>query len=68
VSQDRLRRILTVAVEAAQSAPDWQDGDELCVIAADDDATVMTTRGFAAADLVQCLDMMTGDVRAATST
>jgi hypothetical protein len=66
VSQDRLRCLLTAAIEAAQAHPDWADGDELCVIAADADATVMTSRGITAPDLIACLEEMTADVRAAT--
>jgi hypothetical protein len=66
VSQARLRGILGAAIAAAQAHPDWAEGDELCIVAADADATVMTTRGFAAPDLLDCLDQMTADVRAAT--
>ena len=65
VSQDRLRALIAAAMTAARAHPDWHDGDELAVIAADTGATVMTTAGFAAADLLTCLDMMTADVRRA---
>jgi hypothetical protein len=46
VSQDRLRKALVAAVEAAVASPDWQEGDQLCVILADGESTVLSTRGF----------------------
>jgi hypothetical protein len=67
VSQERLREILDAAIDAARAHPAWQPGDELALIAADADATVMTTRGFGPGSLVLCLEQMASDVRRAAA-
>lgn len=64
MSQDRLRRVLAAAVAAAQASPDWQDGDELCVILADDDDTVLSSRGFDTGNLLDCLEFHADGLRA----
>ena len=66
MSQDRLRNVLVAAMEAAQASPDWQDGDEICFILADDDSTVLSTRGFhATSDLAECLEFHADKLRQA---
>ena len=67
MSQDRLRKILVLAVDAAKASPDWQDGDELCVILADSGATVLSSRGFGAGGLLACLDFHAGKLRQAAA-
>lgn len=66
MSQDRLREVLKAAIEAAESSPDWRDGDELCVILADAADTVLSARGFGTyANLAQCLEYHAGIQRQA---
>jgi hypothetical protein len=67
MTQDRLNRLLAAAAEAVRDHPDWREGsDDLCIILADADATVLTTRGFDASDLVQCLEFLMDKVRVGT--
>lgn len=63
MSQDRLRRVLVAASDAARAHPDWQDGDELCVILADGESTVLTARGFGTGGLRACLEFHAGKLR-----
>jgi hypothetical protein len=66
VSQDRLRGALVAAVAAAKASPDWRDGDELCVILADADDTVMSSQGFRrTVDLARLLEFHAHKLRQA---
>ena len=65
MSQDRLRRIEVAAAEVARAHPDWQDGDQLCVILADDDSTVQHSWGFGSGELLLCLEFLAGKLRSA---
>lgn len=66
MSQERLTNVLVAAVEAVTAHPDWQDGDEICIIVGDDDNTVLSTRGFhTTSDLTECLEFHAGKLRQA---
>lgn len=57
MSQDRLRLILRAAVEAGRASEAWRPGDGLCVILADDDATILSAQGFITSpNLADCLE------------
>lgn len=66
MSQERLTNVLVAAMEATTAHPDWQDGDEICFILADDDSTVLSTRGFhATGDLAKLLEFHADKLRQA---
>ena len=65
MSQDRLRRILAAAAETARAHANWQDGDELVIILADGDSTVLHAWGFGTGDLAACLEFHAATQRSA---
>lgn len=65
MTQDRLRRIEVAAAEAARAHPDWQEGDQLCIILADDDGTVSHAWGFGVGEQAECLEFLAAKLRSA---
>lgn len=63
MSQDRLRKILVAAVDAAKASPDWREGDGLCVILIDAGDTVLSSQGFGDGGLLALLDFHAGKLR-----